>query len=279
MQKLLILSGLPASGKTTYAKMLLDKVGSNWKRVNKDDLRSMIDNGRWSKQNEKKILGVRDLLIGYFLDSGYDVISDDTNFAHIESLTEKFRSQAEVDTKFFPTDVEECIARDSKREKPVGPKVISDMYERYLKPVVRYQDYSDKLPNAIICDVDGTLAKMSGRSPFDWVRVGEDSVNEQVASILQRFSMTHKIIIVSGRDGSCEEETINWLNDKKIVYTDLFMRPAGNNEKDSIIKKRIYDEHIKGAYNVSFVLDDRDQVVRMWREQGLQCFQVAEGNF
>ena len=57
------------------------------------------------------------------------------------------------------------------------------------------------------------------------------------------------------------------------------MRPEGNNEKDSIIKKRIYEDHIKGKFNVEFVLDDRNQVVEMWRELGLTCLQVAEGDF
>jgi len=58
------------------------------------------------------------------------------------------------------------------------------------------------------------------------------------------------------------------------------MRPEGNNEKDSIIKKRLYDQHIMGKYDIEFVLDDRDQVVEMWRNQiGLTCLQVAYGNF
>lgn len=57
------------------------------------------------------------------------------------------------------------------------------------------------------------------------------------------------------------------------------MRPEGNNEKDSIIKRRMFDEYIRGKYYVDFVLDDRNQVVEMWRNMGLTCLQVAEGDF
>ena len=60
---------------------------------------------------------------------------------------------------------------------------------------------------------------------------------------------------------------------------ELFMRPTGDTRKDSILKKEIYDNHIKGKYNVKYVLDDRDSVVEMWREQGLTCLQVAPGDF
>ena len=57
------------------------------------------------------------------------------------------------------------------------------------------------------------------------------------------------------------------------------MRKNGYNKKDSIVKKEIFDEYIKDKYYVEFILDDRNQVVDMWREMGLTCLQVAEGNF
>ena len=63
------------------------------------------------------------------------------------------------------------------------------------------------------------------------------------------------------------------------VFDDLYMRLPNDLRKDSIVKQEIYEMCIKDKYNVLFVLDDRDQVVNMWREQGLKCLQVAEGNF
>jgi hypothetical protein len=57
------------------------------------------------------------------------------------------------------------------------------------------------------------------------------------------------------------------------------MRQTDDNRKDSIIKEEIYDAHIRGKYNVLFVLDDRDQVVQMWRSLGLTVLQCNEGDF
>ena len=58
------------------------------------------------------------------------------------------------------------------------------------------------------------------------------------------------------------------------------MRKTGDNRKDSIIKKEIYEKYLKPMnYHVLFILDDRNQVVEMWREMGFTVFQVAEGNF
>lgn len=142
------------------------------------------------------------------------------------------------------------------------------------------------MQDAIIVDIDGTLALKGERSPYDWSRVGEDKVNEPIHNLLWRFAHGYKdwgdeinFILVSGRDEICRPQTKRWIKENKIVCDALFMRPQGNTEKDTIIKERIYREHIEGKYNVLFVLDDRDQVVKMWRSLGLTCLQVAEGNF
>jgi uncharacterized HAD superfamily protein len=133
---------------------------------------------------------------------------------------------------------------------------------------------------AIIVDIDGTLAKMNGRGPFEWHRVGEDKVNEPVKTVVNAMSKLFKVIIFSGRDGVCRTETINWLYANSIKYDKIFMREAGNYEKDSIIKRRLFDTFVKDEYDVQFVLDDRNQVVDMWRKDlGLTCFQVDYGDF
>lgn len=137
------------------------------------------------------------------------------------------------------------------------------------------------IPKAIIVDIDGTLAKMNGRSPFDWHRVGEDKVNEPIKDIVMAMKkQQYTVIIFSGRDGVCRTETINWLSDNRIHYDKLFMRDEGNNEKDAIIKRRLFDTYIKDKYDIQFVLDDRNQVVDMWRKDlGLTCLQVDYGDF
>lgn len=78
-QKIILTCGLPASGKSTWAKEQVGVKDSTWKRINKDDLRTMINGGVWSKGNETAVVAARDAMIRTFLSQGYSVIVDDTN--------------------------------------------------------------------------------------------------------------------------------------------------------------------------------------------------------
>lgn len=81
MSKLIFLRGLIGSGKTTWALEQVKNSKGKIKRVNKDDLRDMIDAGIWSKKNEQQILDVQNSMALGFLLNGFDVILDNTNFA------------------------------------------------------------------------------------------------------------------------------------------------------------------------------------------------------
>lgn len=277
--KLIMLKGLPASGKSTYAKKLVD---DGWVRINKDDLREMLNNGKWSSKNEKLILHARNVLITNAFNLGKNVVVDDTNFAPHHEATLKFiteRMGAEFSIKFIDTPVEECIKRDLKRANSVGSEVILDMYNTYLKPAPKVVEWNPDLPTAIICDIDGTLAHGINvtRKPYEWDKVDTDTLDPVIADLIGNTK--HKVILMSGRDGSCWAKTVKWLAENHVNYDYLFMRAEGDTRKDSIVKEELYIEHIEGKYNVEFVLDDRNQVVEMWRQLGLKCFQVAEGNF
>lgn len=136
-------------------------------------------------------------------------------------------------------------------------------------------------PKAILVDIDGTLAHMNGkRGAFDWKNVGVDDLDAHVAEAVEVFRNAGYIIVVmSGRDSRCMPETLKWLNDKGVKFHHLFMRAAHDYRKDSIVKRELFDRHVADNWDVRFVLDDRDQVVDMWREMGLKCFQVERGNF
>lgn len=285
MQKILMLRGLPASGKTTYAKELLKQGG--WKRVNKDDLRAMVDGGEWGEQNEKFILDIRDTFVLRSLLLGFNVVVDDTNFSakHKQRMEELVKTwlvgkEVKIEEKFFDVDVEECVKCDAKRANSVGAVVIRDMWKKYISKPVQPPKYSPELPMAVVSDIDGTLAEGTGRGFFEWKRVGEDALKRKIATLVEVYKQNgFVIILVSGRDGCCRGETQEWLRDNHVEYDYLFMREEGDNRKDAIVKKEIYDGEIKGKYNVEFVLDDRDQVVAMWRGEGLTCLQVNYGNF
>lgn len=132
-----------------------------------------------------------------------------------------------------------------------------------------------------IFDLDGTLAKMNGRSAYNWNAVDTDLPNEPVVR-LYKMLMAQEIldvIVVSGRDSVCRAKTEAWLSEYCGRPDALFMRPQGDNRDDRIVKQEIYEREIKGKYRVLGIFDDRNKVVRFWRSLGLPCFQVAEGDF
>lgn len=283
MKKVVILKGLPASGKSTWARKIIDDNPGKHKRISKDDLRAMLDNGHWSKGNEKFILSVRDSLILQALKEGHHVLVDDTNLhpKHEQAIRELVKGLATVEIKdFTDVPVDECIERDRRRTNYVGEQVIRKMYKDFLqpKPPVILEDLN--LPYAILCDLDGTLALVNDRSPYDAEKCEQDFVNEPVADIVDSYYRDGTtIILVSGRGEQHKPQTTRWLTKYGIDYHFLFMRKEGDSRKDAIVKHEIYQEHITGKYNIKFVLDDRQQCINLWRNLGLTALQVAEGDF
>jgi predicted kinase len=278
MKKVILTKGLPASGKSTWAKSMVDKGG--YFRINKDSIRDMAHNNHYSKNNEKIVERVRDDLIVLALEAGQTPIVDDTNLAprHYKHIKELIKGIAEIEIKEFNVDVEECIKRDLKRPVSVGERVIRDMWNQFYRETEQYIPPTGTF-DAILVDVDGTLTVKveNGRGWFDWSRVGEDKVNEKIADIVREYNASGvKVIIVSGRDGICYNETKKWLEDNEIPFDYLFMRAEGDMRQDAIIKKEIYDENIRDKFNILFVLDDRPQVCRMWHALGLTLLKVGD---
>ena len=145
---------------------------------------------------------------------------------------------------------------------------------------------SNYIPPAIICDLDGTLAlKHKDRTWFDASTCDKDDINYPIQDIVKRMAATHLIIFCSGRENKYREPTLEFIKkcfpdfiEKHSFY--LYMRETNDFRKDSIVKHEIYQLCIKGKYDIHFVLDDRQQVVDMWRNAlGLTTLQVAEGKF
>lgn len=284
--KLIMTRGLPASGKTTWAKeFVASQPTGSWKRVNKDDMRAMLDAGKWSKKNEEYIIQIRDCIVGDCLSSGSNVIVDDTNLhpkheARLREIADKLNAEFEV--KVFDADVYECIERDAKRANGVGKSVIWRMWQESIIPRVKWPANRHDLPKAIICDLDGTLADIGHRNPYNASTCEQDGFNYDIATILQRTVPMARIIFVSGRSEEFRPQTEAWLlryGLYKDAYYDLFMRQKDDKRKDWLVKFEILRDSIMPHFDPVMVLDDRDQVVAMWRAQGLRCLQVADGNF
>ncbi len=290
MKTLYMTYGLPASGKTTWAKELQASLPKNSiARVNKDDLRSMISDGAWTQGGEKLILHIRDNIVKEYLSSEINVIVDDTNLApkHEIRLKElaKECSAAFVKQSFVDVSLDECIARNNKRANSIDDNVIVDMYNRYMKeesyegclnPVI----YDQSFGFCIIFDLDGTLANISGRNPYDAALCASDKVNESIMWLFNAVNCRAlKTIILSGRSEDTKKQTQEWLTKNSVNYDELHMRKSGDNRNDAIVKKEMFDTHIKNKYNVLFIVDDRDRVVKMWRDIGLTCLQCNYGSF
>lgn len=272
--RIILTMGIPACGKSTWAKQYI-KDNQGWKIVNKDYLRLMIDDGKWSKQNEKVILSIRDSIIETILNSGFNVIVDDTNLSdtHYNHIKEKFKGVATVEIKDFThVSLEECILRDSKRQNYVGEKVIRQIYNQYLRVEPVKPVYDPELMNVVLVDIDGTTALFSkDKNPFDR-DFENDELNLAVAEIIEG----RNIIFISGRKEKFRKQTNEFFDRNDISYLALYMRKDGDDRKDSIIKKEIYEEKIKGKYNILFVVDDRLSVSRQWFEFGLPLFRFGD---
>jgi predicted kinase len=296
MARLLITRGLPGSGKTTFAR----KLQPNVVRVNRDDLRLMLHGRRlFTPSAEVEVGEVQLAAVEALLRARTDVIVDDTNLR--PSTVRKWAELAARHSATFElhdfTDVplKECIRRDAAREprERVGEETIRRMHQRYVAgrklevpwidpdlPDELYQP-DPELPAAILVDIDGTVALIDGRSPYDWSRVGSDVPNQPVIEAVRAMHAAgNAIVFCSGRDEVCRPETEAWLDlYVGVPYEGLFMRPEGDSRKDAVVKRKFFETEISNRWRIAGVFDDRRQVVRMWRSLGLTVFQVAEGDF
>lgn len=256
--------------------------------------------GVLTPEQESQVTTVQRSAISRLLAQGISVICDDTNLRlkHARDWADLAQEHgAEFRCHDVRTPPDLCVENDYQRAKSggrwVSGEIILRLAEKYpmqkwapvtaravldIKP---YQPNESKTP-AWIFDIDGTLAHMRNRSPYDWKRVGEDEPDISVLRVLWSIRNSNpgvKIIMVSGRDGSCALDTIKWLQQHHATPDLLLMRAAGDTRKDSLVKLELFNDHIRQRFNVRGVFDDRNSVVAMWRRLGLKTFQVAEGDF
>lgn len=283
MNKITILKGLPGSGKSTWAKEQVEGSPATV-RVNKDELWTMLfADSKRQGWHEKLVLSVRDNIIISALAHKRNIIVDDTNFNPIHE--KKIRQIADaagntrVEVKVFDTPLDECIENDLNRDRSVGETVIRQMRNQYIRPTLAVEQ-NPELDAAVIFDLDGTLALIGDRDPYDATECEYDKLNYPVFEALMRHREGgYKIIICSGRSSKYLEQTDRWLG-KHMIEPDLFlMRKEGDKRKDSHVKREMFMSHIIDKYYVEAVYDDRQQVVDTWRDLGLNVFQVADGRF
>lgn len=295
MKKLILTRGLPASGKTSWAEQKVRESNGEFVNINRDDIRQMLfgcsdySKYRFSREKERLVTETQRTLFGLAVANKKSVIVSDTNLnpGTIKDWkdTAKDWSYEYTQKDFFDVSIDELIKRDAGREKTVGSSVILGMYTKYYLDIHGFTAAPkprNDLSDAIIVDIDGTVADMKGkRSPYEWDKVDLDTPHYDIIKLVETLAENNKVIFLSGRDGSCLNKSIEWLNKHTNLEGkyDIFQRRINDTRADYIIKYELYNEYIRNKYNVTMVIDDRDQVVRLWRALGLRCIQVADGNF
>ncbi|GGZ64394.1 RNA ligase [Streptomyces subrutilus] len=305
-----VMTGLPASGKTTAARALQAEAGGRMRRVNLDDLRSMLDlpdpgRGR-GHAHEQTVLAVQDAAVRAAVDGGFDVVVDNTHLTkHIPKRLKAAVGGLATFVVHDFTDVplEECLRRDAARERQVGEEIIRILADKHRKarkggwrltaewmnggsdgsappPVTGYVP-DPALPAAVMCDIDGTLALTGDRGPYDFSRCGLDLLNEPVKRALDAFRRADgdTVVLLSGRSEEHRPQTEAWLRRYAVPYDELWMRAAGDTRRDDVVKAELFDAHVRHRYAVRVSLDDRDRVVALWRRMGLPTWQVNYGDF
>ena len=294
--KIKVLKGLPASGKSTYARKLVLGSG-NFGRVNRDELRETVFAGKWTREREKIIMQIEKAIAQVLVQNNHSVVVDDTNFRDVwkdwhNNAVTLSDLELVLETQMFDTSLEECIRRDKERATKglpsVGQNVITKMALR--NDLIAFPD----LP-IVLVDIDGTLAASTGRERHlkgekkDWKSyyslLGTDAPHTHIFKWVAELSKDHTIIIVSGRGAEYQEATREWFEKvwspnplfpelevpKFPVFLWLF-RDAGDRREDSIVKSEFLNLLPKPP---ELILDDRPQVVRMWRSKGLKVIPVA----
>ena len=146
----------------------------------------------------------------------------------------------------------------------------------------------------VIVDIDGTISKVGERlrylnqEPKDWDSFYNDCfedepIIEMVDLVYDLYLQRYQLVFCTGRRESCREKTINWFNkyfEPEIAkHSKLLMRPNKDHRHDSEIKPELLKNAGIELDSIAFVLEDRNSMVKKWRELGLICLQVADGDF
>lgn len=295
--------GIPGSGKTTWAKAWVAEDPQNRIRINRDDTRAFLNLKHG--EDEQFVTAVQHASIHAALINLVDVVVDDTNLVpkfakELLKIAKECDAEVEWHEEFLNVDVRTCIDRDRNRDASVGQDVILKMAERakqWKRPTLseepdlsHFAPYTGTpgKPEAFLVDLDGTIAHNDGhRGFFDWAKVGQDDPVEVIIRIVRAMERDGlEAVFVSGRDDVCYDDTYEWIT--RHVYRPtgkfrdfaLFMRPRADQGQDSLVKLEIFDRYIRDNYDVKFALDDRNQVVRAYRDVlGLTVLQVRDGDF
>ena len=274
------MQGLPASGKSTSSKKLVDENG-NYGRINRDDLRAMIFNSKWSPQREKIIVEIEKAIASVLLQNNVSPIIDDTNLSsgHIRLWKDfSLSKNCNADIISMGASVELSVERDALRPTPVGKAIIHKMALNNNK--IKWGN-----KNIVIVDLDGTLCDDSYRESFlhkedgtkEWNKYFSMMETDTPVDIVYRWvkelSKDYTIVIMTGRPDNYQFETLRWLQKYEIPYNYIFMRASSDKRPDVLVKNDILSKLPRER--IYMALDDRPSVINeVWRKNGIKVIPV-----
>lgn len=297
--KLMMLRGLPRSGKSTWAKEWVLTSG-NWYRVNKDSLRTMLHADKWTPQNEKITMKAQDAIVRSLISSGKNVLIDDTNLGDYhhdrwQNIAKELGAAFEMKT--FNADIAELVQRDEMADEKRGRHVIEKLALQY-----KHLTFSEK--GVIVCDIDGTIADCEHRRHHlegdkkNWMgffsEMDKDTIVMSTAKLLSEYHHLDrkKILFVSARPEKYRKATEDWLAKHNMLplrssaymfssainipYEALLLRQDNDTRNDVIVKQEILDTYLDKTW-IHTVIDDRPSVIEMWRSNGLDVIDVGDG--
>ncbi len=298
-----------------------DKTSLEFIEINRDEIRAVVAVEKgviskvedftwdvWKWKWENRVTEIQKEKIDSAVASLKGIVISDTNlnYDRLVGIAKKFEEwNYKVKFVLFSQTFDSALKWDTARKNGVGVYVLRDQWKKFL-------DFHDKIStcdwfkkriehgtihkqlkhvkspdkkNVILFDIDGTVAHMNGRSPFEWDKVKEDKPDDLLSELIGMYLCvnSHKVIFLSGRDGVCYNETLEWIkkNIPNVRFTpngnaELIMREANDTRKDWAIKQEIFFDKIDPYYNVIAVFDDRPQVVRMWHDIGLKVWACGD---
>ena len=298
--ELVVMVGVSGSGKSTYVKSHVGWGKGDIVRVNRDDLRKLIyaaPNGGvvpWSAHKDQLIRPLEIEMVKVMLRQNKTVYVDDTNCVQktLASWTQlAITERVKLRILEMTTPLQTCIERQKTR--PEGEEVPKDAVLRQYSDLEKTKDamgqeetcravlerqellagrWVPRLPGAkwVFVDIDGTVADHTGvRNQYDESRVIHDNPYPVVVAWVRELYKTNNVCIFSGRKDRCCDDTCDWLEMQGVPFDHILMRPRADNRKDAYVKKELLDSFmtIFKPEDVFLILDDRPQVVRMWRNE------------
>lgn len=307
--KALVTIGVPASGKTTFAKKWEDEDPDNRWVVELDEIRKEYspdkDLNRYSFKNEEKVADefYKSISFAWSCDKDICISNTNVNGKYLDVLLSFLDDlDFEVTFKVFHKSFRDLVRDDKKRNKMVGSEVIYKMLLNFNKlrqthPHVFEQDnhwlekdfpiikkvenkypVSENKPCVAIIDIDGTLADMGKRNPYDYEAAINDTARKDVALLVNALHKEHTVVFVSGRSEDARVVTEEWLHglyrDRVLDFdpveeSHILMRCSGDTRQDWIVKYEIYRDIVSQMGELKVVVDDRPQVIRMWEMLGV----------